>query len=315
MTITTAAEPELSGSNVIYLPWDDYLSWLGGKLTSAANAHGETLKLGPPLAPGQHMPVIGPTGCAKTTHAVGALGELRNFVLALDPKGEDETLTASGYVRVKSLPKEGPGAWWDRVTGQGDQRAWNDIYKRIEQGRPARVIVGGGSRSDKEDEALRSLMRQAITFSRHSGGWTLFVDEFELLSSQRMMRLGDMIERMLITARRDKTSVVTTYQAPAWVSKHATRQASKAVVYPQAGNMVKNIAEEMNQEWRELGAILDELPQYYTVTVGRGRLAGPAVVTRAPKLPERKPQNGGSSPDAARDRDRPAASRRRRAAF
>ena len=50
---------------------------------------------------------------------------------------------------------------------------------------------------------------------------TLFVDEFELLSSQRMMRLGTMIERMLITARRDKTSVITTFQAPAWVSKHA----------------------------------------------------------------------------------------------
>lgn len=307
MTITTPAAPlDLSGADVIYLPWDDYLAWLGGKLDQAANAAGETVKLGPPLAPGQHMPVIGPTGCAKTTHAVGVLNECRRYVLALDPKGEDETLAASGYVRVKSLPKDGPRAWADRAMGRGDQRAWNDIYKRIEQGRPARVIVGGGARSDKEDEALRSLMRDAISFSRHSGGWCLFVDEFELLSSQRMMRLGDMIERMLITARRDKTSVVTTYQAPAWVSKHATRQASKAVVYPQAGNMVKNIAEEMNQEWRELAAILDELPQFYTVTVGRGRLAGPAVVTMAPKLPERTTaQNGGDSPDAARrSRDR-----------
>jgi len=152
---------------------------------------------------------------------VGFINECRRYALALDPKGEDETLEGSGWVRVRELPKQGIQAAWDRVRDKSDQRTWRQIYERIEAGGDARVIVGGGSRTDAEDEALRNLMRDAITFSRHSGGWTLFVDEFELLSSQRMMRLGSMIERMLITARRDKTSVVTTFQAPAWVSKHA----------------------------------------------------------------------------------------------
>ena len=292
MTITTAREPDQQ-TQVIWLPWDQYLSWLSGKLRAASNASGQRVKLGPPLAPGHHMAIIGPTGCAKTTHAVGFLGECRKYILALDPKGEDETLAASGYVRVRELPLTGISS----LTGK-DQRTWRDIHKRIEQGRPARVIVGGGSRTDREDEALRTLMREAITYSRHAGGWTLYVDEFELLSSQRMMKLGDMIERMLITARRDRTSVVTTFQAPAWVSKHATRQARKAVLYPQSGQMIKSIAEEMVWDWRELAEALDQLPEFHTITIGRGKQAGPMVVTMAPKLPE--PQKPASSRDAGR---------------
>jgi hypothetical protein len=281
MSITVAEAP--AATQVIWLKWEDYLRWLQGELRRAPNARGEEIKLGAPLAPGHHMAVIGPTGCAKTTHAVGSVTECRKYVLALDPKGEDETLTASGFVRVRELPKEGWRAYWPPWRNS-DQKTWRQIYKGIDEGQPARVIVGGGSRTDDEDEALRVLMQDAIKFCRHSGGWTLLVDEFELLSSQRMMRLGPKIEQMLITARRDKTSVVTTFQAPAWVSKHATRQARRAVLYPQSQAMVKSVATEMNWDWRELGAVLDELPEWHTATVGRGRQAGPIVITSAPKI-------------------------------
>ena len=65
--------------------------------------------------------------------------------------------------------------------------------------------------------------------------------------------------------------------------------------------MVKNIAGEMNWDWRELGAVLDELPDYHTATVGRGARGGPIVITVAPKLPDRprsQPQNGKQAPPA-----------------
>lgn len=276
--MTTLAD-EPAATQVVWLSWDDYLAWLAGKKRSAETAWGETVKLGPALAPGQHMALIGPTGCAKTTHAVGVLGACRKYVLALDPKGEDETLAQSGYVRVRELPREG----WRGLQGH-DQAAWRRILKRIEDGGDARVIVGGGSRTDAEDIRLQQLMRDAVTYSRHAGGWTLYIDEFELLSSQRMYKLGPLIERMLITARRDKTSVVTTFQAPAWVSKHATRQAKYAVVWPQDSDMIKNISRGMSREWREVGAVMDELPPFHTLTIGRGKLSGPMVVTMAPKL-------------------------------
>ncbi|HVH81903.1 MAG TPA: hypothetical protein VM782_21065, partial [Stellaceae bacterium] len=258
------------------------------------------VKLGKPLAPGQHMALIGPTGCAKTTHAVGVLGECRKYVLALDPKGEDETLAQSGYRRVLQVPRDGWRAAVDKALRQNDQREWDQIYKRIEAGQDARVIVGGGARTDKEDVALQTLMREAITFARHAGGWTLYIDEFELLRSQLMYKLGAMIERMLITARRARTSVVTTFQAPAWVSKHATRQARYAVIWPQDADMIKNISRGMSRDWRDVGRVTDELPEFHTVTMGRGKLAGPMVITKAPKLPAR-PGNPAAGPGSRKD--------------
>ena len=49
--------------------------------------------------PGQHLSVIAPTGAGKTTF-VGGLLDLRRYVLALDPKGGDSTLSGLGYDRL-----------------------------------------------------------------------------------------------------------------------------------------------------------------------------------------------------------------------
>jgi hypothetical protein len=276
------AEP--ASGRVIYLPWESYLRWHSGRLKHAANASGQAVDLPPPWPPGVHKALIGTTGDGKTTHAVGILGT-RKYVLALDPKGEDETLAASGYVRVTSLPQDGWRGAVSRLRGNTDQRAWNDIYERIDGGGTARVIIGGGASSDAEDYALQQLMRDAITFCRHSPGWTLYVDEFELLSSQRMFKLGPLIERMLITARRAKTSVVTSFQAPAWVSKHATRQARDVVMWPIGDpDMIKLIAQGMGRDWREVAEAADLLPKWHTMTIPRSKLGGPLIITRAPKL-------------------------------
>lgn len=290
--LTQAEEPPDTGTQAIWLGWDTYLRWLNGELTHAANAAGERLELPRPWAPGEHWALIGTTGDGKTTHAVGVL-EQRRYVLALDPKGEDETLSASGYLRVRSLPRNGWRGIRDRALDRDDQRTWNQIYERIEQGHNARVIVGGGARTDSEDYALQELMRDAVTFCRHAGGWTLYVDEFELLSSQRMMKLGNLIERMLITARRAKTSVVTSFQAPAWVSKHATRQARMTTMWPIGDpDMIKMIAQGMGRNWKEVAAAADELPKFHTLTLPRSKSGGPFVITHAPKLAERKPRTG-----------------------
>jgi hypothetical protein len=276
---TTEPRSELA-QPVVWLNWDQYLQWLNGRLSHVQASWGEDVKLGPPWQPGEHMALDGPTGEGKTTHAVGILGA-RKYVLALDPKGEDETLSASGYQRVTHI-------WEDtirwRLAHRKDAKIWDDIHRRIDDGQDARIIVGGGSDSDAEDIALQKLMREAITYSRHAGGWTLYVDEFELLSSQRMFNEGPRIERMLITARRKKTSVVTTFQAPAWISQHATRQARRAVKWPTGDrNMIKKLAEAMGRDWKELGQAVDLLPPYHTITIPRGS-RHPMIITSAPEL-------------------------------
>jgi hypothetical protein len=265
---------------VVWLSWDQYLQWLSGRLTATTASWGERIKLGPPWQPGEHMALDGPTGEGKTTHAVGILAT-RKYVLALDPKGEDETLSASGYQRVTSI-------WQDslrwRLAHRKDAKTWDTIHRRIDDGQDARVIVGGGSNSDEEDVALQKLMREAIIYSRYSGGWTLYVDEFELLSSQRMFNEGPRIERMLITARRKRTSVVTSFQAPAWISQHATRQARRAVKWPTGdADMVIKLARAMGRNWRDVGSAVDQLPPYHTLTIPRGKFH-PMIISSAPEL-------------------------------
>ena len=281
MSISTATDPGMP-TQAVWLPWDDYLGWLAGKLSKTTCSYGD-VELGGPWEPGKHMALIGITGGGKTTHAVGILQQ-RKFVLALDPKGEDETLAQAGYTRVRHLPERGISS----LTGK-DQATWRGIFKRIEEGKDARVVVGGAARSDKQDADLQSLMRDAITFCRHSGGWTLYVDEFELLSSQRMFRLGPAIERMLITARRDGTSVLTAFQAPAWVSRHATRQADWAVIWPSGDpDLIQTIARGMGRNWKDVAAANDQLPKWHTLTIPKSKMGGPLVIAQAPKLAVRK---------------------------
>lgn len=233
--------------------------------------------------PGQHIASIGPTGEGKTTYNVGLLG-VRKYVLALDPKGRDETLSASGYARVGSVPPlRGPDRYRYRYCKDG--RAWEQLYRAIEDGRPARVIVGGDARNHAEDARLVQLMAEGIAYARHSRGWTLYVDEFELLSSQRMFRLGPPVERMLISARHARTSIVTSFQAAAWVSKHATRQARFAVMYPTGDrDMIKAVAEAMGRDWRQLAEAVDELPKFFCLVIPRGKNGGPMLLVSAPKV-------------------------------
>jgi hypothetical protein len=277
MTIAPEAAQQ---HHVVYLDWDtEVVPWLTGRLRFV-DRDGQRVVLGPAWHPGMHWALVGPTGEGKSTLAV-ALLRLRSYVLALDPKGEDETLAASGYRRVTRLPGS-PRPWW-KFWVPAD-RFPRDIQRDLDEGRPVRLIVGGGARTDAEDVSLQKLMREAITYARHAGGWTLYVDEFELLSSQRMYNMGPLIERMLITARRAKSSIITAFQAAAWVSKHATRQATYCVLFKTRDRaMIKAVAESMGRDWKLLAIVVDQLPLYHVVIIPKD-IRAPMVITRAPKL-------------------------------
>lgn len=265
MTITRADLPGTDVS-VVGLPWEKFLRYMGDR-----------------WKPGQHIAMIGPTGEGKTTFAAGILAN-RKWVMAMDPKGEDETLTASGFQRVSTLPSASRGPWW-RLQHWSAARQWDEIENAIAEGRPARIIVGGPARTAEQDAKNQDLMRRCFLYAREAGGWTVYVDEFELVSSQRMFRLGPQVERMLISARRDGTSVVTSFQAAAWVSKHATRQARYAVIWPTGDRtMIKSVAESMGRDWRQLAAGVDELPAYHVLVIPRGKSGGPLICTSAPRL-------------------------------
>jgi hypothetical protein len=268
------------GGHAVYLDWDtEFIPWASGKLRKATAA-GMRLPLPSPWKPGGHWALIGPTGEGKSTFAVGILG-LRKWVLSLDPKGEDETLESSGYQRLTTMPPP-----HDRLAAMGRKpREGTDewIWDRVAKGLSVGLIAGFEAMTDEEDAALHALMKDSVIWCRRTRGWTLYVDEFELLSSQRMFRLGPDIERMLITARRAGTSVVTSFQAAAWVSKHATRQASFTSLWPTRDRqMIKNVAEAMGRDWRMIAQAIDELPPFHTLTIPK-QIRAPMIITTAPK--------------------------------
>ena len=215
--------------------------------------------------PGQHIALIGPTGEGKSTLAGGILAQ-RKWVLALDPKGEDETLAKTGYTRLSKWPP--PSRDRDRIA----------------EGKPARYIIGGPVRTRQEMDKHATLMRTAIEAVRAEGGWTIYADEFQLLADRRMYGLDKEIEALLIAARSRGTSVVTSFQAPSWVPKAGTRQATFTVVWPtRSRDMIKVIAEAMGRDWRELCAAVDELPPFHVLVIPK-RVRAPMVLTHAPKL-------------------------------
>lgn len=195
--------------------------------------------------PGDHVALTGPTGEGKTTFAVGIL-RLRSWVLALDPKGGDATLAKSGFTQILGLPPPGR------------------IQDQIAEGKPARLIVTGSARNEEEDAALHRLMAEALDYARWTGGWTVYADEFQLLGDNRMFKLGPPVERMLIAARQQGTSIVTSFQAMAWVPRAAVRQATAfAALFPTRDReMIKETAQAMGRDWTQVVFIMDRLARH-----------------------------------------------------
>lgn len=220
--------------------------------------------------PGDHMAGVGPTGEGKTNAIVQML-RLRRWVLALDPKGEDPTLSATGWPRLTSVPPP------------------RKIQQALAEQKPVHLIVGGAARTEREDQALSRLMQDALDYARRSGGWTVYADEFQLLGDQRLpYRLGPRIERMLIAARKDGTSIVTSFQAMAWVPRASVRQATCGVaLFPTRDrDMIQQTARAMGRDWQQVAQIMDRMPRFHFLWIPRS-VHEPLIMTSADKLGER----------------------------
>ena len=215
--------------------------------------------------PGQHVALIGPTGQGKSTFAVGVL-RLRKWVIALDAKGGDDTLAASGFKPIKAWPPP------------------SKIRDEIAEGKPARLIMTGTTRTKRDMGKLVALMHEAIEGARAEGGWTVYADEFQILADRRMFGLDVPVEQMLISARSAGSSVVTSFQAPAWVPKAGTRQASFIVMLKTGDvGMIQKVSEASGRSWQELRDALGELPKYYVLVIPQD-IHAPMVCTKADKV-------------------------------
>ena len=266
-------------AQVVALTPMEFIDWALGKL-HAVTVQGRTVRLPPPWQPGQHIAAIGKTREGKTNFFVWLLNETRRYVMALDPKGEDESLSASGWVRVGTVPfGTGKPRW-----GSAEWRRWRDAELDRAEGRPVRLIAGVHSRTREGDAYNKLLMRDAVEYVRQVGGYTLYVDEHQVFSDPRMFNLGKDIARQAITAARDGVSVITSMQYLAWVERASTRQATMiAMCRTGDPDLVRTAAQMAGRPWKMIAAALDELPKYWWLIIPDEQRA-PMLMVRAPKV-------------------------------
>jgi hypothetical protein len=246
--VTKQPRTEKASDIVIGVKWSDYLRWLRDV-----------------WMPGQHMALIGPTGEGKTTYAGGVL-QLRKYVLSLDAKGNDSTLSATGFQRVVSWPPP------------------KNVLQDLSEGRAARLIVGFELRTVADFDRLKRLLSKVLDTSYAEQGWTIHCDELQLLADRKMMNLGPKVEKHLVSARDKKISIVTSYQAPSWVPWAASRQARWIVIWPNRDkNMVRKLAEATGRDFDVLWTCVQELPQYHCLTVPPN-FRDPMVLTNPRRL-------------------------------
>jgi len=219
---------------------------------------------------GEHAALIGPTGTGKTTLA-GHLLKSRKWVIALDPKGGDTTLGTLERVGFERL-----GRWPPPRS--------SDIWERLANRQPVRLIVGLPLRVRADRVRFKKLLADTIDGAFEMGGWTLYIDELQIAADRRLMGLSAQIEENLIAARDRGVSVISSYQRPANVPRTASDQASHVFVwYTRDVDVVNRLAEMMGRPKAEIRGAIAALDEWCILGVSRNSRE-PMIVTQVPPL-------------------------------
>ena len=246
-----------AGDDVLGLSWPEFLPWFQER-----------------WRPGEHVNIVARTGTGKTTIEVGIL-PLRRWVLALDAKGGDRTLSAlekRGFRRLSAWPP--------------DRRTMRSIRDRVEAGQPARFVVGKKSRKRADRPGIRETCRAALLDAQEWGGWTICVDELQLMTDPRMMDLDDIFDELAILARDAGVSLVSAAQQVVRVSRAASNQATWFIAgYTRDLDAVARLGEMAGRSRAEMrGAVRALRNLRHSILVFSDNPYDPVVTTIAPRV-------------------------------
>lgn len=155
-------------------------------------------------AQGEHISLVGPTGCGKTTLSLELL-DIRSYVVAFATKPRDETfdgLRKKGYRRVPTFeprPGEHRLLLWPRFVEATDQ------------------------------ENQREVFRDAFDRAFLAGGWCLYVDEARYFLDT--MKLSSYLKLYWGQGRSLNLTLVTGTQRPAYMPLEFYDQATHLFLF------------------------------------------------------------------------------------
>ena len=196
---------------------------------------------------GQHVCVIGPTGCGKTT-VLSELLKLRRYVMLFGSKLYDDTydrFAKQGYRRYSRFADV--PSWADRVM----------LWPRIPKGTELRNIY----------RQQREVFRPALNEIFHQRSWTVCLDELHYICNE----LGLAPEAAMFhhQGRSSRLTMVTGFQRPAHVPLVVYGSASHVLVWKtkQLDTDGRRLADFGGADRRELTANLQGLNRYEFIYV------------------------------------------------
>lgn len=165
--------------------------------------------------PGEHVTLVGPTGCGKT-HMALALASLCRYVIVLASKRKDPLLqeqALKGY----------------HVTTDLDAMLWT------EHGEPLKPKVLYWPRfpdrmsMQERVDAQAHLMRKALDWADKTSGWALVVDELMWFTNN--LKLRNELEAVWFQGRTQGVSLIGAAQRPSHIPRLAYSQATYLILW------------------------------------------------------------------------------------
>lgn len=202
---------------------------------------------------GQHVTVMGPTGCGKTWLCADLLG-MRRYVVVICSKTRDKTMS--------------------RFEGYKVLDDWSGRFYR-----ERKVIIWPRARTLDEAKAnLRPVIKKALDGIYVEGGWTVNLDDLKYLCSG--LGLKNDIETMYGQVRSNDSSLVGCGQRPYGIVQPALDQASHWLLFHQSDDRdTDRMAEVSGLNRKEVAAANAALagrdflwfrPMHETILVRRG---------------------------------------------
>ena len=209
---------------------------------------------------GEHVAIIGPTGCGKTTLLLGILPK-REYVCIFGTKPVDPTLKAlqnsRGYVRMREWSSLDPSMYPKRI-----------LWPAADKLRESAILQRG-----EFIHALESIY--------HEGGWCVAIDELWYVT--QTLKLTQEVKTYLQQARSLKISLVCATQRPACVPLEIYDQSTYLFLF--RDNDERNLKRLSGIGWLSAKLIQNtvaRLPLHDTLCINTR--TGDMTITRPPKV-------------------------------